>query len=227
MNDGPATRRRILDAATAEFAGYGIAGARVDRISANAKANKAQLYAYFGSKDGLFEQVFGEFAEAIIGAVPFTGDDLPGYAAKLFDTCLDTPEMVRLATWARLERALTGELTPALRGDTEQKVGLIAEAQAEGLLNPKLDPHDVLTMVVTMALAWSPASLSYAATRDDPAEDNARRRCALIEMVSRALSIDPTNMQADEALEAGNGAGPKPFRPRSERRKSPRRAPSS
>lgn len=197
VNDGPATRRRILDAATAEFAAYGIAGARVDRISSDAKANKAQLYAYFGSKDGLFEQVFGELAETIMGAVPFTADDLPGYAAKLFDTCLDRPEIVRLATWARLERAHAGELTAELRGDTERKVGLIAGAQANGFINPKLDPNDVLAMVMTMALAWSPASLSYTATREDRAEDNARRRSALIEMVGNALSIDRPKLQTN------------------------------
>jgi len=32
-----------LDAAHGEFAAYGIAGARVDRIAESAKANKAQI----------------------------------------------------------------------------------------------------------------------------------------------------------------------------------------
>ena len=36
--DGSATRRRLLDAATAEFSARGIAGARVDRIAAAAEA---------------------------------------------------------------------------------------------------------------------------------------------------------------------------------------------
>ncbi|WP_193047176.1 TetR family transcriptional regulator [Mycolicibacterium baixiangningiae] len=188
MRDGPDTRRRILDAAAAEFAAYGIAGARVDRISANAKANKARLYAYFGNKDGLFDQVFGELAQTIMNAVPFTPEDLPGYAASLFDTCLDSPDIVRLSTWARLERVQAGEFAVELRADTEKKVRSIAEAQANNLVNPRLDPHDVLTMIMAMALAWSPASLSYTATRSDPAEDTARRRRALIEMVGNAVS---------------------------------------
>jgi AcrR family transcriptional regulator len=185
---GSDTRRRILDAATAEFAAYGIAGARVDRISANAKANKARLYAYFGNKDALFDHVFGELAQAIMTAVPLMPDDLPGYAAGLFDSCLDTPDLVRLATWARLERVPAGEFAVELRADTENKVRLIAEAQARGLVNPNLAPGDILAMVMAMALAWSPASLSYTATRSDPDHDTDRRRRALVEMVRNALS---------------------------------------
>ncbi len=49
-----ATRQRILDAATAEFAEHGLAGARVDEIAARAGANKRMLYAYYGSKEELW-----------------------------------------------------------------------------------------------------------------------------------------------------------------------------
>jgi AcrR family transcriptional regulator len=52
--DPERTRQRILDAATVEFARYGLGGARVDRIAARADANKRMLYYYFGSKEDLF-----------------------------------------------------------------------------------------------------------------------------------------------------------------------------
>jgi AcrR family transcriptional regulator len=52
--DPDRTRRRILEAATAEFARYGLGGARVDRIAARSRANKRMLYYYFGSKEALF-----------------------------------------------------------------------------------------------------------------------------------------------------------------------------
>lgn len=52
--DPERTRRRILDAATAEFARYGLGGARVDRIARRAGANKRMLYYYYGDKDELF-----------------------------------------------------------------------------------------------------------------------------------------------------------------------------
>jgi AcrR family transcriptional regulator len=49
-----ATRQRILDAAIAEFADRGLAGARVDEIALRSSANKRMLYAYFGSKEELW-----------------------------------------------------------------------------------------------------------------------------------------------------------------------------
>ena len=49
-----ATRARILDAALAEFAEKGLAGARVDGISERAEVNKRMIYAYFGSKEDLW-----------------------------------------------------------------------------------------------------------------------------------------------------------------------------
>jgi AcrR family transcriptional regulator len=52
--DPERTRQRILEAATAEFARFGLGGARVDRIAALARANKRMLYYYFGSKEELF-----------------------------------------------------------------------------------------------------------------------------------------------------------------------------
>jgi AcrR family transcriptional regulator len=45
---------RILKAAVAEFARFGLGGARVDRIAARAGANKRMLYYYYGNKDALF-----------------------------------------------------------------------------------------------------------------------------------------------------------------------------
>ena len=52
--DPQRTRRRILEAAIAEFARYGLGGARIDRIARRARANKRMLYYYFGGKDALF-----------------------------------------------------------------------------------------------------------------------------------------------------------------------------
>ncbi|GAB3158977.1 TetR family transcriptional regulator [Amycolatopsis stemonae] len=188
MKDGQATRRRLLEAAAAEFAQYGIAGARVDRISATAKANKAQLYAYFGDKDRLFDTVFREHAEEIVNAVPMTGGDLPGYAVGIYDACLAKPYLVRLATWARLERVPTGQLVSSMREESEKKLTAIADAQRDGLVDPALAPADVLAMVSTMALTWSPASLFHAATPADPEADHRRRRETLAETVRRAFS---------------------------------------
>jgi AcrR family transcriptional regulator len=49
-----ATRRRIMVAATSEFAAKGLAGARVDEIAHRARVSKRMLYHYFGYKDALW-----------------------------------------------------------------------------------------------------------------------------------------------------------------------------
>ncbi|WP_084145799.1 TetR/AcrR family transcriptional regulator [Amycolatopsis jejuensis] len=210
MKDGQATRRRLLDAAAAEFAAYGIAGARVDRIAATAKANKAQLYAYFGDKDRLFDTVFQEHAGDLVNAVPMTARDLPGYAVGIYDACLAKPDLVRLATWARLERRPAGDLVTTMAEETGQKLSAIADAQRDGHIDPALAPADVLAMVSMMALTWSPASLFYAATPADPETDHQRRREALAEMVRRGFCpADPHGV----ATVSGTATPPRPTIP--------------
>lgn len=55
--DADLTRKRILAAATAEFARKGLGGARVDEIALRSKSNKRMIYHYFGSKEKLFTAV--------------------------------------------------------------------------------------------------------------------------------------------------------------------------
>jgi AcrR family transcriptional regulator len=54
LRDAERTRRAILKAATAEFAEWGLAGARVDKIAEVSALNKRMLYYYFNSKDDLY-----------------------------------------------------------------------------------------------------------------------------------------------------------------------------
>ena len=58
---------RILAAAAAEFSARGFAGARVDRIAAAARVNKAMLYYHFGSKSALYTEVLREMFRAVAG----------------------------------------------------------------------------------------------------------------------------------------------------------------
>lgn len=188
MKRGDSTRERILNAASAEFAEHGIAGARVDRIAAAAQANKAQLYTYFGNKSALFEAVFSVALDSIVNTVPIDGEDLPGYAVRLYDEYLETPELVRLATWARLERRSTGHLTVDADSLDEAKLRAIEASQKSGHIDPWFEPFDVLTTVIAMSMTWSPASATFTATRDDDIEDHERRREVLRRIVARAFA---------------------------------------
>jgi AcrR family transcriptional regulator len=182
---GTATSARILDAAAAEFAERGIAGARIDRIVAAARTNKAQLYGYFGSKDGLFDAVVADYVDQFTNAVPFDVNDLAGWAVGLYDENLRRPDLVRLIAWIRLERRPTGLISDDLRH--EPKLVAIAAAQAAGQLRPG-NPLDLMTLVIAMACAWSPASGIYTATADEPAADHQRRRALLRASVEQAVA---------------------------------------
>src|SRR5258708_13540653 len=89
--DATDTKRRLLKAAYEEFSARGLAGARVARIAAAAKANKQAIYAHFGNKDDLFDRVIDDHIRQLLDAVPFTPEDLPGYAAAPFDYLTEHP----------------------------------------------------------------------------------------------------------------------------------------
>jgi AcrR family transcriptional regulator len=187
MRDGQRSRERLLQAATEEFSTYGIAGARVDRIATASGVNKAQMYGWYGSKDGLFDAVFASHLERIVDVVPLTPRDLPGYVVALYDSYLTDPELVRLASWNRLERVPTGELLKAHPGISDGKYAAIAQAQADGRIVAGIRPDDVYALLIGLAGTWSPVSATFTASTADPAVDHERRREVLRGMVTRAL----------------------------------------
>jgi AcrR family transcriptional regulator len=153
VRDAEATRQRLLDAARAEFAEHGIAGARVDRIAANANANKAQIYHYFGSKDGLFDAVWEELVKQIVAAAPIDVEDLAGFAARLSETYAENPDLIRLITWQQLERGDDPPHGYAVQS-TQGNVDALAKAQAEGLLSDRFDAHVLFALVIHIAALW-------------------------------------------------------------------------
>jgi AcrR family transcriptional regulator len=179
-----ASRRRLLDAGAVEFARHGVAGARVDRISLEAKVSKAQIYSYYTGKETLFDAVLEDQVNEILDKAPLTAD-LPDYAVRLYDAYLKHPRLVRLAAWARLERIPAGRLFP----DTDEtaKIEVIAVAQQAGQIRADIPPADIHSMVIALAMTWSPTSLTYTATPDDPADDHHRRRTSLAEAVHDAF----------------------------------------
>jgi AcrR family transcriptional regulator len=184
--DAEATRRRLLDAATEEFAQYGIAGARVDRIAAAAQSNKAQIYHYFGSKDGLFDAVFDVMCRETLDAVPIDPADLPEYAGRLHDSYLARPWVQRLATWYRLERAGSGTLLPIVMDSYAAKIEAVAAAQKQGLLPTRFSAPELLGLVVHLSGFWSAQTPELNVSLG--ADARQRRRAVVVEAVSAILS---------------------------------------
>ena len=83
------TRAKILDAALAEFAEHGFAGARVDRIAAQAGINKAMIYYHFTSKDRLYESAIEAYVSGFIselGGKVSSGVDIDSVLGSMADT---------------------------------------------------------------------------------------------------------------------------------------------
>jgi AcrR family transcriptional regulator len=151
VRDSAATRRRILEAATAEFAAAGLAGGRIARIAQRARANQRMIYAYYGSKDGLFDAVLEHQILIAQDAVTLDAIDLPGYAQQVFDFYRAHPDFVRLALWQALERPdLMKSLAPVRRA-MQDNVAAIARAQESGLVSSALPADRLLDHILTLA----------------------------------------------------------------------------
>ncbi|BCB76169.1 TetR family transcriptional regulator [Phytohabitans flavus] len=146
--DSAATRARLLDAAFDEFVERGLAGARVDRIAAAAFANKQAIYAYFGSKDALFDAVLDARLQVLADLVPFTPHDLPGYIGALFDQLMADGRLVRLTQWKALERP---DAAPAELEAHLSKAGALAAVHGTTVERGM----DALMAALGAGLAWS------------------------------------------------------------------------
>ncbi|MFF4061358.1 TetR family transcriptional regulator [Streptomyces sp. NPDC001668] len=151
--DPEATRARIFEAAVAEFARHGIAGARIDRIATEAKANKQLIYAYFGNKAELFTKVLGKVMLDLAVAVPVDPDDIEGWIDRLMDYHEAHPEVLRLLFWEGLEYGATAELPDEAERQEHyrHKVATLEDGQARGVVTDAIPPRDLLFLLIAVA----------------------------------------------------------------------------
>ncbi|MBT2234974.1 TetR/AcrR family transcriptional regulator [Nonomuraea sp. NEAU-A123] len=128
-----ATRAALLEAAREEFAAYGIAGARVDRIAERAGVNKERIYGHFGSKEKLFDAVITEALDDLTAQIALPGADPVDYVAKLTDYYREHPDLVRLLMWEALNYR-GQDLLPGQEARVERcarKTASLAEGRGE------------------------------------------------------------------------------------------------
>jgi AcrR family transcriptional regulator len=149
--DPEKTRLKILEAATAEFARYGLGGARVDRIASRSGANKRMLYYYFGSKENLFLAALEESYARIRSAertLDLEHRDPREALRRLVDFTwtyyLEHPELMTLLNSENLHKGghvrrskrvyqLHSPLVETLRG-------ILRKGEKAGLFRPGVDP---------------------------------------------------------------------------------------
>ncbi|SIO86685.1 TetR/AcrR family transcriptional regulator [Nocardiopsis sp. JB363] len=192
------TRTLLLDAARREFADHGIAGARVDRIAQRAGVNKQRLYAYFGSKERLFQHVVNNALGELSTAVQLQGTEPSEYVRRVHEFHRDNPDLLRLLLWESLhygDRVLPGEEERATL--YTHKADVLAEAMGE-----EPSQHTRLLLLTLIGVAAWPnivQQLSRMILGRDPQAPETRE-----ELTDFLASF------VHSAVESGQGAGGTP-----------------
>lgn len=162
VRDPDAMRRRILEAATAEFAASGYGGARVERISAAAGTVDRMLYYYFGNKEGLFRTVLEDVYERLGEAEqqldlehvdPVKGmRELVAFTWRYY---LEHPEFIRLLNSENLhkgEHLRQSQRVGSLSSPLLAILGrLLKRGAASGVFRPRVDPVTVYLTIASLA----------------------------------------------------------------------------
>ncbi len=176
-----------MSAARSEFAQYGLAGARIDRIAKAAAASKERLYAHFTDKEALFRSVVAADIAEFFAAVTLRGDAVPEFVGDIYDLACGRPEHLRMITWASLEGLALDP--PSVDGGepiVTRDIGVIEAAQAAGHVDPAWAPMDLLVMLFGIGLAWAQSPHPDAAAADPAVV--AARRAAAVEAARRIVT---------------------------------------
>lgn len=197
--DTEGTRRRLQEAATAEFAERGPDGTTMSRIAERAGINKERLYKYFGDKETLFETVLtAELAKLSASVLPPEGglEEIGEFAGRTFDYYAEHPELARLLLWEALSGGPVAD-EAARTAHYRRKVMIYAQAQSEGVLGDDIDPDHLVLLIIGLAAWWfSVPQLAFmltGASDGDPAE-HARRRATVVraaQRLTRSHGADP------------------------------------
>jgi AcrR family transcriptional regulator len=145
-------QRTILRAAAKEFARFGFAGARVDRIAARAKASKRMIYYYFKAKEGLFVAVLnGKLAERTHADVAPHSGVMEHLIAAQRVTLRDL-DYVRLLQWEALEQPHHRDPEGIRQAVYEDLIDAVREEQARGQLPAETDPRHLALSLLGVAL---------------------------------------------------------------------------
>ena len=147
QRDPERTREALLDAARAEFAAKGLAGARVSEIADRAGVNKQLISYYFGGKEGLYHALAERWLESEQEFAP-TSLPLPELVTRYVQAAHDQREMTRIF----LRESLDDVRSEASLG-REEDLEEMQRRQRHGEIAGDLDPAFVFLALQAMATA--------------------------------------------------------------------------
>jgi AcrR family transcriptional regulator len=153
--------RRIVEAMRHSVARRGAAGSTFDHVSREAGVSRGLLHYYFGTKEKLLVEAARRDCELRIEALEQqlsgaqTADDFVALlAANLQQTIHDDPDFVTLLfelfTLSRRNEEIASEYARLVRLTRERLAGMLAGAQAEGVLQLHAAPDAVADILFSL-----------------------------------------------------------------------------
>ncbi len=160
--DADRSQGEILEAATAEFAEFGLGGARVDRIAERAGVNKRLIYYYFGSKEDLFLAVLERAYEVIRGEERKLNmsevdpiEAIRRLIAFTWNYYLAHPEFLTLLNSENLHRARHLKRSPGIASMNSPLVQMLADVlqrgHQAGIFRAGVDPVQLYISIAGLA----------------------------------------------------------------------------
>ncbi|QCK88142.1 TetR family transcriptional regulator [Phreatobacter aquaticus] len=199
--DSVATRARILNVATREFANKGFEGARTDDIADRARINKRMIYHYFTSKEQLYLAVLEEAYERARSAEQkLEFDQLEPLAALIrfveftFDSFVRDRTFINLLGTENRQRARvlkkSAQVNTMNSPIIEALAGILKRGEKAGVIRPGLDALQLwITLTGVCYFFFSNIyTLSVIFERDfEQAAVIAERRAHVVDFVMHAV----------------------------------------
>ena len=180
--DTEGTKRKIKEAATAEFAQYGPDGTTVEHIAKKAGVNKERVYNYFGGKRKLFATILRDELATVAQAVPatsFATEDIGDYAGRVYDYHCERPELIRLLRWEALVFDNEVPDEDLRRTFYHDKTAAVLEGQKAGIVTKDIDAAQLMMFILSIAGWWSTVpQVARMLCGPLSEEEHARRRAA-------------------------------------------------
>lgn len=204
-------RQELLQAAIAEFAAHGFAGARMQVIADRTNSNKALIYGYFGNKQDLYLEVL-EFLYSSIRAEEqklALGSLAPVEALEslvrfTFNYYVRHPEFVAILSNENLMQARflrQSVSTPVVNRPIIAMLADILQRGTEaGLFRSGLDPVDFYISISALGFMYvsNRHTLGIAFGRDLMEADQLQLRLAAVtDMILRAAAASPAIQRPD------------------------------
>ena len=163
--DPQRTRSNILVAATVEFSGKGLDGARVDEIAHRSGVNKRMIYHYFNDKEGLYLAVLDKIYTAIrtaeIDLSPADQDPAEGMRTLVRFTwkyLVAHPEFLNLLATENLHHATNLKKLPHICELHSPLIGMISDVLRRGvkrkLFRRGVDPMQLYISIAALGFFY-------------------------------------------------------------------------